>query len=148
MNEIEIYIDGACKGNPGPSGIGVVIVAGGKPLRHVHRFIGDATNNIAEYSALIAALEEGLLLGAKILSIKTDSELLARQMTNAYKVRSANILGLYTQAQHLIAGFSRVSINHIPRELNKEADTLANRAIAEYRKNEKKVEPKSIKKAV
>jgi ribonuclease HI len=134
MNELEIYIDGACKGNPGPSGIGVVVLGNGKPVRNLYRFIGEATNNIAEYSALISALEEALLLGAKILSIKTDSELLCRQMNGVYKVRNANILGLHAQARRLMSGFSRVCIQHVPREQNKEADRLANRAVAEQKK--------------
>lgn len=134
MNELEIHIDGASKGNPGPSGIGVVITENGKPVKNIYRYIGEATNNIAEYSALIAALEESLLLGAHCLSIKTDSELLYRQITKVYKVRHPNIIGLYAQAQRLMSGFSRVSVNHVPRELNKEADKLANKAIAEQRR--------------
>lgn len=134
MSELEIYIDGASKGNPGPSAIGVVITENGKPVRNLYRYIGEATNNIAEYSALIAALEEGLILKAQCLSIKTDSELLYRQMTKVYRVKNEHILALYTQAQRLISGFTRVSLNHIPRELNKEADKLANKAIAEQRK--------------
>ena len=133
MSELEIYIDGASKGNPGPSAIGVVILRDGKPVKNLCRFIGEATNNIAEYSALIVALEEGLALGASCLSIKTDSELLYRQIKKIYKVRNAGIMALYEKAVRLIAAYSRVSINHVPRELNKEADRMANLAIKQQR---------------
>ena len=131
-SSLEIFIDGASKGNPGPSGIGVVIVENGRNVKCVYRFIGHATNNIAEYSALISALEEGLILKAQSLSIKTDSELLHRQITRVYKVRNANILGLYQQAQRLISAFERVSICHVPREQNAEADRLATQAVKEH----------------
>ncbi len=133
MNELEINIDGASKGNPGPSAIGVVITENGKPVRNVYRYIGETTNNVAEYSALISALEEGLRLKAERLSIKTDSELLYRQMTGVYRVKNEHILALFTQAKRLIGGFTKVVIIHVPRELNKEADRLANKAIAEQR---------------
>ena len=131
-NSLEIYIDGASKGNPGPSGIGVVIREDGRELKCVSRFIGHATNNVAEYSALISALEEGLILKATRLSIKTDSELLHRQITKVYKVRSASILGLYEQALRLISGFASVAVCHVPREQNAQADKLATKAIKEH----------------
>ncbi|MGE5307989.1 MAG: ribonuclease HI family protein [Deltaproteobacteria bacterium] len=134
MTDLQINIDGASKGNPGPSGIGVVICADGRPVRNVCRFIGETTNNVAEYSALIAALEEGLVMGAKNLSIKTDSELLYRQIKKIYRVREPHIAALYEQALRLISGFASVSICHVPRELNKEADKLANKAVADHRK--------------
>ena len=129
MREFEIYIDGASKGNPGPSGIGVVICQGAETVKNISTYIGQATNNVAEYTALIYALQEALILKAEILKINTDSQLLARQLNKVYKVRHENIIGLYNQALNLLAGFKRVSINDIPREENKGADKLATEAI-------------------
>lgn len=131
MSRLEIYIDGACKGNPGPSGIGMVICQNGEVIKNVSAYIGNATNNIAEYRALIWALEEGLLLKTNDLKINTDSQLLYNQIKKAYKVKHANIIGLYHQAQHLISGFKNFQINHIPRSENCGADKLATKAIRE-----------------
>jgi len=133
--ELEIYIDGASKGNPGPSGIGVVICRNGETLKNIYSFIGDATNNIAEYTALIYGLKASLILNAENIKVNTDSELLYRQLKKIYKIKSSNLLGLYNQALHLMSGFKAVSINHIPREENRGADKLANRAIKEAGKN-------------
>lgn len=129
MKELEIYIDGASKGNPGPSGIGVVICRGEETLRNISTYIGEATNNVAEYTALIYALQEALILKAEILKINTDSQLLARQLNKVYKVRHENIIGLYNQALRLLSGFKEVCIKDIPREENKGADRLATQAI-------------------
>ena len=90
MRTFEIYIDGASKGNPGPSGIGVVICEGTKAIKNISTYIGHATNNIAEYTALIYALQEALILKAEALTIRTDSQLLARQLNKVYKVRHEN----------------------------------------------------------
>jgi len=129
MKELEIYIDGACSGNPGPSGIGVVICQGKETVKNISTYIGHATNNIAEYTALIYALQEALILKAEVLKINTDSQLLARQLNKVYKVKHENIIGLYNQALNLLAGFKQVSIKDIPREENKGADKLATEAI-------------------
>lgn len=129
MMELEIYIDGASKGNPGPSGIGVVICRDGETIKNISSYIGDATNNVAEYTALIFALREALALKAEFLKINTDSQLLHRQLNKTYKVKNPNILGLYNQALHLIVNFKRVSINNIPRVDNRGADKLATLAI-------------------
>ena len=129
MKGFEIYIDGASKGNPGPSGIGVVICRGQEVVKNISCYIGRATNNIAEYTALIYALQEALLLKAETIKIKTDSQLLARQINKVYKVKHVNIVGLYNQATHLLSGFKEVSIENIPREQNVGADKLATEAI-------------------
>lgn len=134
MRELEIYIDGASKGNPGPSGIGVVICQDGQVLKNISNYIGSSTNNLAEYTALIYALQEALILRAKSLKINTDSELLYRQIKKEYKVRNHNILGLYNQVLHLMSAFKEVSIKHISRNENKGADKLATRAIKEATK--------------
>jgi ribonuclease HI len=126
---LEIYIDGASKGNPGPSGVGVVVCRNGETIKNISTFIGRATNNVAEYSALIYALEEARKLRAEILTIKTDSQLLHRQMRRLYKVKHPSIIALFSQAQQLVSVFRHVSIEHIPREENRGADKLATLAI-------------------
>jgi len=131
MRGLKIYIDGASKGNPGPSGIGAVICRDGRAIKNIASFIGNATNNVAEYTALIYGLQEGLMLNAENIEINTDSQLLYRQIKKIYKIKSANILGLYNQALHLMSAFKQVSIKHIPREENRGADKLANKAVKE-----------------
>jgi len=129
MKELELYIDGASKGNPGPSGIGVVICRGAETIKNISSYIGNATNNIAEYTALIYGLQEALKLKAEALKINTDSQLLHRQLNKTYKVKNPNILGLYNQVLHLLSAFKSVSITNISRENNKGADKLATLAI-------------------
>ncbi len=129
MKRVEIYIDGASKGNPGPSSIGVVVCQHGEAIKNISSYIGNTTNNIAEYTALIYGLQEGLVLKAESIKINTDSQLLYRQINKEYKVKSANIIGLYNQARHLMSAFKEVSIRHIPREENRGADKLANLAL-------------------
>lgn len=130
---LEIYTDGACSGNPGAASIGVVIYENGEKIKEISKAIGDATNNIAEYTALIYALQEALILKADQLNVFTDSELMHRQVTGQYKVKNPNIQLLFDQVQHLLKGFEKVSINHILREKNKEADRLATNAIKNNR---------------
>lgn len=134
MSELEIYIDGASKGNPGPSGIGVIVWRDGQTIKNIASFIGHATNNVAEYTALIYALQEALTFNAKSIKINTDSQLLYRQVKKIYKIKNSNILGLYNQALRLMSAFKEVSINHIPREFNAGADKLATKAIKEHLK--------------
>ena len=129
MSYLEIYIDGASKGNPGHSGIGVVVCKEGKTIKSISNYIGRATNNVAEYTALIYALEEALLLKAKSLKINTDSQLLARQLNKIYRVKHKGIINLYKRAVHLLTGFEKVLICFIPREENHSADKLATHAI-------------------
>lgn len=129
MSHLDIYIDGASKGNPGHSGIGVVICSQGRTIKNISSYIGKATNNIAEYTALIYALEEALLLKAKTLKINTDSQLLARQLNKVYKVKHPGIINLFNRVTRLLAGFEKVLVNHIPREENRGADKLANEAV-------------------
>ena len=131
MKELEIYIDGASKGNPGPSAIGVIICRDGQTIKNIANYIGNTTNNIAEYTALIYALQEALILKADILKINTDSQLLCRQLNKVYKVKNPNILGLYNQVSHLISAFKQVTVNNILRKDNRGADKLANQALKE-----------------
>ncbi|MDR7434908.1 MAG: ribonuclease HI family protein [Armatimonadota bacterium] len=126
------YIDGAARGNPGPAGIGVVLLAqDGTVVREIARYLGETTNNVAEYHALLAALEEALRQGAEEVIIYSDSELLVRQVNGTYRVRSAHLLPLFQRARTLMGRLRKVSVRHIEREKNVRADRLANRAIDE-----------------
>ena len=123
--QLHIYIDGACSGNPGEAAIGVVLKKDGKTIKEIAKGIGEATNNIAEYSALVYALQEALILHEKKILVYTDSELLAKQLTGQYKIKNKNLQLLFEQVQHLTKGFESLEIKQIPREQNKEADKLA-----------------------
>ena len=126
---VDIFIDGACRGNPGPAAVGVIIMDGEKAVKKISQPIGEATNNIAEYAALIFALQEALILRMPSVKINTDSELLFNQFKGRYKIKNANLKFLYSLVQHLLTGFESVDIRQIPREKNKEADALAAKAI-------------------
>jgi len=123
--KLVIFTDGACSGNPGPAAIGVVIKNEGKNLKEISHFIGNATNNIAEYTALIWALQEALILKAEEVFVKTDSELMYKQILGEYKVKHEGIKPLFEQVVRLASGFKRVEFKHVPREQNGEADKLA-----------------------
>lgn len=125
-----IYIDGGARGNPGPAGIGVVIFDENKKrIKDFHKYIGVATNNVAEYSAFIYALQEAHMLGVKDVVLHMDSELVAKQLKGEFKVKNKNIKPLFEQAVHLINGLEKIEVKRIDRSLNKEADRLANKAI-------------------
>ena len=128
---IRVFIDGASQGNPGPSGIGVAFLKNGaaKPLVSVYKYIGETTNNVAEYTALIYALQEALIRGYRSLDVNTDSELVAKQLSGEYKVRDATLQPLYDQYLHLKQGFDQLTVRAIPREQNRLADQLANEAV-------------------
>lgn len=129
MVQLELYIDGAAKGNPGPAGIGVVICQNKEVIKNLSSYIGGATNNVAEYSALIYGLQEALILKADSVKINTDSQLLYRQIKKEYKVKNPHILALYNQALHLLSVFKENKINLISRKDNRGADKLATLAI-------------------
>lgn len=128
-NKWDIYIDGASKGNPGESGIGVVICKDGSVRKNISEYIGIATNNVAEYSALIFGLSEALIQNIRNIHIKTDSELLYKQITGEYKVKDTTLKLLNKIAKYLLAGFQDVDITNIPRENNENADKLATSAV-------------------
>lgn len=125
----DIFTDGGASGNPGPAGIGVVIKDGDQIVLEISESIGDATNNVAEYKAVIAALEQAVQLKADGITIHTDSELLFFQLTGSYKVKNEVLLGLFNQVRQTAKGIKRVDIKRIPREQNSEADRLAKKAI-------------------
>lgn len=131
---VSANIDGGARGNPGPAGYGVIFKdASGKKIGELSRYLGIQTNNYAEYSGLIAALEHALSQGYKTLKVFSDSELMVRQMTGVYKVRSPELRELYDKARSLIRKLESFRIEHVRREFNREADKLANRAMDEGR---------------
>jgi ribonuclease HI len=124
---IVAYIDGGARGNPGPAGYGVHIVAAdGSLLDELHGGLGIATNNVAEYNGLLAALEWAARNHARRLHIRADSELLVKQMRGEYKVKNPGLQPLYVRARLLAAELDDVRFEHVRRELNKEADRLSN----------------------
>jgi len=131
MNEtLTLQFDGGSRGNPGPAGIGVVVRAqDGTPLVTLGRFIGRATNNVAEYRALITAMQEAKKLGAKKILIKGDSELIIKQMKGEYRVKHPDMKTLYEEAQSLLSQFDHAKIEHNLRDKNTLADKLANLAM-------------------
>jgi len=132
LKELAIYVDGASRGNPGRAGIGLAIYDNkGNILKRMNEYIGQTTNNVAEYTALIWGLQEALILNATCLTIYTDSQLITRQLEGSYRIKDNTLRRFYRQVQHLMRGFDSVSIEHIERKQNKEADRLANRAIDE-----------------
>ncbi len=129
--KLTIYIDGASSGNPGPAGIGLVFLDGSKIERN--KFIGYKTNNQAEYEAFLFSLSEALKLNKRDVVIRTDSELLYRQIRGEYKVKDDKLKRLYKRAQSLIKRFEGFRIELVPREANRRADFLAKRAIKDKR---------------
>lgn len=129
-SKIFIYADGGSRGNPGPAGIGVVIKDGfGKKIKESYKYIGEVTNNIAEYNAVVSALEEALFLEAKDVVINLDSELVVRQLNGEYKVKNQDIKLLFGKILEMLKKFESYEIKHIRRSDNKEADKLANKAM-------------------
>lgn len=131
-NKIVIYTDGGARGNPGPAGIGVVIEFPDGTKKKYKEYIGIATNNIAEYTAVIVALTKTkTIIKSKnvVIEIRSDSELLVKQMNGEYRVKNEGLRPLYEKAHKLLEFYEEVSFVHIPREKNKDADTLVNRVL-------------------
>ena len=124
-----IHIDGASRGNPGPAAIAFVIATPGQPVVEEYATLGDTTNNIAEYTALLRALEKAASLSLERLHIHSDSELLVKQMNGEYRVKNEDLRNLYEEAQGLLRRFRGVQISHVRREQNKRADELCNIAL-------------------
>lgn len=130
INKVLICTDGAARGNPGPAAIGATVKDDkGNLIASISRRIGITTNNQAEYQAIIAALEEAVSLGARHVELKTDSELVVKQINGRYKVKKATLRALYQQVIQLIGSLESFTIAYIPREQNTEADKLANKAL-------------------
>ena len=126
---LDIFSDGACSGNPGPASIGVVIQENGTTIKTISESIGEATNNIAEYKALVCALNEALNLKADKAVVHTDSELLFNQLRGTFKVKNENLKNLLDELHRLCKIFKQVEVKQIPREQNTEADKLAKSAL-------------------
>lgn len=130
QKSIEIFVDGASRGNPGPSGIGIVFYDKEKKIvKKLFKFIGNATNNVAEYSALIYGIQEALIDRYADVTIKSDSELMTRQLRGEYRVKNENLKPYYDQFLHLSRGFEKIKVVSIGRKDNSVADKLANKAI-------------------
>lgn len=124
------WIDGGARGNPGPAAFGVWFEWNGR-ADEISGYLGAATNNVAEYSGLLAALTYARQNAVEDLQVYSDSELLVRQLSGAYRVRAANLLPYFTAAQRLRREFRQCRVEHVRREQNREADRLVNRAIDE-----------------
>ena len=136
MKVLRLYTDGAARGNPGPAGAGVVIEDDqGMRLRGLHRWLGEATNNVAEYRALIDGLKAVEPWKPDRLEVYMDSRLVVEQLKGAYKIKNPGLQALAREAKSLLELFPEVELKHVEREKNKGADALANMAIDEHVKN-------------
>jgi ribonuclease HI len=131
VHNVTIYTDGGARSNPGPAGAGAVAYQGDEKLFELKKYLGERTNNWAEYEALILALTEATKRGlvGRELEIRMDSELIVRQMTGQYKVKDKNLKVQHANVRALLADFPGTRFVHVPREENKEADRLVNEAI-------------------
>ncbi len=129
MDEVIVYTDGASRGNPGPAGIGVMLCTReGEILREISESIGETTNNVAEYSAVIRGLREALAINARTVVVASDSQLLVRQILGEYKVKNEGLRPLFEEVQRLRRQFAQSGFVHIPRERNTRADALSKQA--------------------
>jgi ribonuclease HI len=127
---LRLHVDGASRGNPGEAGFGVhVASADGETIAGLYGYLGRATNNVAEYQALLHGLRFALERGARDVRVFSDSELLVRQLAGRYRVKNPGLQPLFQEAQSLLARFDSARVSHVPREENREADALANRAV-------------------
>ena len=131
MNKkIIIFSDGGARGNPGPAGIGAVLYDSKKQvLAKISKYIGEATNNQAEYQALITALKKAKELAGQEIDVFLDSELVVKQLNHEYKVKNKELAPLFLEAHNLSLGFSKITFTHVYRENNKEADRLVNEVL-------------------
>ena len=133
--DVTVRVDGASRGNPGPSGAGAVVEFGdGRVPTELCSYLGETTNNVAEYSALLLALEEVARHAVSSLTVHSDSELLVRQLKGEYRVKAEHLRPLHAEACRRLRVFPMVRILHVPREENRRADSLANLAIDQNRK--------------
>jgi len=124
-----LFFDGACRGNPGPMGIGAVLLEKGKKVKEISKRLGKGTNNIAEWSALIEGLKLAKTYGCRELEVRGDSQLIIRQITGRYIVKSENLIPLYDEARKLCRNFEKISFKWVQREKNADTDALSNRAL-------------------
>lgn len=130
MKKFIIYTDGGARGNPGPAGIGAVIYNEEKQIiEEISEYIGETTNNQAEYRAVVAAIKKAKSLGAEAIDFYLDSELVVKQLRGEYKIKNKDLAPLFVQIYNESLGFKKVTYTHVRREFNKEADKLANLAM-------------------
>ncbi len=133
---LRLHVDGASRGNPGAAGFGIHVTApDGSEVASLFGFLGTATNNVAEYQALLHGLRFALARGASSVEVYSDSELLVRQIEGRYRVKHPGLQPLHREAKSLLARFARARVAHVPRERNRAADALANRAVDERSSN-------------
>ncbi len=126
-----IHTDGAARGNPGPAGAGAILrdAETGETIAEIAEGLGRATNNVAEWTAVLLALEEARRLGADRIDLRMDSELVARQITGIYRVKHPDLKPIHAAVMELLRSFDGYTVGHVPRALNKDADRLSNVAI-------------------
>jgi ribonuclease HI len=128
-----LYTDGAARGNPGPAGAGAFICTeDGSAVAEIAEYLGETTNNVAEYQALLSGLKKLIAIGAQEIEIRADSELMVKQIKGEYRVKHPNLKPLFDEAVALLKKIPHYSIKHVEREKNKDADRLANQAIDEH----------------
>ncbi len=127
-----LFFDGACRGNPGPASYGAVIYQHSKEIATTSNFIGNATNNIAEYNGLYYGLLKCIELNINNIHVYGDSLLVINQMLGKWKVKSNNLITIYQKIQSLLPKFISIHFHHIPRNKNKRADQLANLALDQH----------------
>ena len=124
-----MWVDGAARGNPGPAGAGVILEMTDGTVERLGEYLGEATNNVAEYKALLMGVQMAARLGVGELLVKSDSELIVKQLNGLYKVKNPALQELYFSTIKAISSFEKVTFTHVPRDENKEADRMANLAI-------------------
>lgn len=127
-----VFADGGSRGNPGPSGCGAVVKSGGmdgEVVANLSKFVGIATNNVAEYTGLLIGLEKALAMGFSEVEVRMDSELIVKQIKGQYRCKNEGLIPLFNEAKRLQRQFKKFNIEHVRREYNKEADLLANQAM-------------------
>ena len=133
LDEVLIFCDGGARGNPGPAAIGAVVLDPAAeppaPLATISERIGVATNNVAEYRALIAGLEAAAPFAARVVHVRADSMLVIRQLEGAWRVKQSHLRPLHAQARLLLDAYEVVDLAHVPREQNTDADLLVNAAL-------------------
>jgi len=127
---VVVHVDGGARGNPGPAAVAAVATApGGEPLAERNEYIGETTNNVAEYRAVLLGLRLARELDASEVEVINDSELVARQIGGQYKVKNAGLRPLFVEAMNVLRGFDRWSVRNVPRASNARADELVNEAL-------------------
>lgn len=131
--DLIVYTDGGSRGNPGPAGLGVYICdRSGEPVERRYKYLGETTNNVAEYSGALLGIRRAIELGATSIELRADSKLVIEQLSGNYKVKNPGLKELHTQIRELVSSYpGKISFTHVPREKNKEADRLSNVAMDE-----------------